>query len=263
MEEQYNMADDVKLILPAVKTVLIKIDEVHKADVRTNAEAISALNGKADEANAQLAKHGELLQQILELLQRPVAVPTPSFTAMDRLSLDQALEVGLLKARSLSVLEQRMDIIALSLDNLFSSHDDDKEEEKDFTNVVAIVPTTQPEADAQRVEANEAKVVDDAITTHEAEAEVVEDAVIADAEAHDEDLPITPTVDAGDEEDEGEDDDDDSPSIPDAGKDLGGDDDEDDDDDDFMILYHKPSSALKGVSLRDSSSQGRKRKKKR
>ncbi|XP_024963458.1 calsequestrin-1-like [Cynara cardunculus var. scolymus] len=112
---------------------------------------------------------------------------------------------------------------------------------------VASVPTTLVEVDAQRAEPNEAKVVDDAITTHESEAKVVDDTVRTDAEAHDEDLPITPAADVGNEEDEDEEDDDedddDSPSLPDAGKDISGDDDKDDDD--FIIQYHKPVSALK------------------
>ncbi|XP_024965932.1 protein SQS1-like [Cynara cardunculus var. scolymus] len=135
-----------------------------------------------------------------------------------------------------------MDIIALSLDNLFSCYADDKEGEKDLAAV--DFPTTQADVDAQRVEANEAEVVDDAITTYEAETEIVDDTVKADAKSHDEDLPITPVANAGDEEDEGEDDDDDddSPYLPDARKDLGGDDDEDDIDDDFTIQYHNPAT---------------------
>ncbi|XP_024962606.1 nucleolin-like [Cynara cardunculus var. scolymus] len=210
------MADDVKLIFLTIETLLIKKDQVHKgmplrvdvssdlsavkadvndvkehlstvqAIVHTNAEAISALNSKANEANAQLP--------------------------------------GM-------------------------------EGEKDLDVVVAIVPRTEVEADAQRAEANEDEVIDDTITTNEAnEAEVVDDTIRVDAEAYDEDLPITPTADVGDEEDEGEDDDDedDSPSLPGARKDLAGDDDEDDDDDDFTIQYHKLASALKGVFLRDS-----------
>ncbi|XP_024963699.1 prothymosin alpha-A-like [Cynara cardunculus var. scolymus] len=168
---------------------------------------------------------------------------------MERLTLDQALEVGLLQDRSLSELKQRMDIIALSLDNLFSSHADDKEGEKDL-DVAVVVPTTEPKADAPRTEANEAEVVDETITSHEAnETEVVDDALRTDAEAHDEDLPITPASDAGDEEYDNEDneneDDDESPSLPNAGKYHGGDDDDDDNDDDFMIQYHKPINALK------------------
>ncbi|XP_024959003.1 histone chaperone rtt106-like [Cynara cardunculus var. scolymus] len=135
-----------------------------------------------------------------------------------------------------------MDIIELSLDNLFSSYVDDKDGEKDFTTA-AVVPTTQGEADAQRAETNEVEVVDDAITTHEAEVEVVDDAVRADAEAHDEDLPITPAADDGDEEDEGEDD---FPSLPDAGKDLGGDNGEDDDDDDFTIQQEEEREVIGG-----------------
>ncbi|XP_024965957.1 putative uncharacterized protein YGR160W [Cynara cardunculus var. scolymus] len=157
---------------------------------------------------------------ILNLLQRPVPTPTPSYTAMDRLLLDQALEFGLLQARSLTMFEQRMDIIYLSLDNLFSCHVDDKKGEKDLADAV---PTTPDDADvdAQRAEANEDEVVDDAVR--------------ADAQAHDEDLPITPAADVGDEEDDDDEDDDDSPSPSDARKDLDGDDDEDNDDDDFTI----------------------------
>ncbi|XP_024958927.1 pheromone-processing carboxypeptidase KEX1-like [Cynara cardunculus var. scolymus] len=114
-----------------------------------------------------------------------------------------------------------MDIISLSFDNLFSRHAVDKEGEKDL-DVAAAVPTILADADAQRAEANEAEVVDDAVRV--------------DAQAQDEDLPITPVTGVGDKEDDDDDDDDDeSPSLPDAGKDLGGDDNEDDDDDDFTI----------------------------
>ncbi|XP_024969599.1 prothymosin alpha-B-like [Cynara cardunculus var. scolymus] len=166
---------------------------------------------------------------------------------MDCLTLDQAPEVGLLQARSLSELEQRMDIIALSLDNLFSSHADNKEGEKDLDVVAVVVSST--EANAPGDEANEVKVVDKTITSHEAnEAEVIDEAVRAEAEARDEDVPITPATDVSDKGDDDEDDnnedDDDSPTLHDAGKDLGGDDDEDDD---FTIQYHKPASSLKGV----------------
>ncbi|XP_024963376.1 uncharacterized protein LOC112503600 [Cynara cardunculus var. scolymus] len=276
------MVDDVKLLLPAVETVFVKKDEVHKgkplrdevsadlsivkADiqevkeqlfvvqvvVQTNAEAISALTSKADEANAQLAKHGKLLQQILELLQRPVVAPTPSFTATDRIQLDQTLDGGLLQARSLIALEQRMNILALTLDNIFSSHGDDEEGEIDLDVLAAAITTTETEADAPRAEANEVEVVDETIR--------------ANVEARDKDLPVTPTTDAGEKEDDDEDDDneddDDFSTHPDAAKDLGGDYDEDDDDDDFTIQYQKPASALKGVCLRDSASQGVKQKEK-
>ncbi|XP_024965904.1 calsequestrin-2-like [Cynara cardunculus var. scolymus] len=141
---------------------------------------------------------------------------------------------------------------------------------KEWLSVVqADVCTTVEDISALNSKANEVnvqltkhvEVVDDAINSHEAEAEVVDDVVRADAEAHDEDLHITFATDAGDEEDEGEDDDedhDDSPCLPDFGKDLDGEDDEDDDDDDFTIQYNKPSSALNEVSRRDSSSHGEK-----
>ncbi|XP_024981667.1 uncharacterized protein LOC112518263 [Cynara cardunculus var. scolymus] len=127
MEEEYNMADDVKLLLPAVETEQLSTVEVV---VRTNAKVITALNSKTDEANAQLSRHAN-------------------------------------------------------------------------------------------------------------KAEVIDDSVRADAEAHDEDVPINLTADAGDENNDNEDDDneddDDSPSRPDARKDLDGDDDEDDNDNDFTI----------------------------
>ncbi|XP_024965925.1 nucleolin-like [Cynara cardunculus var. scolymus] len=158
---------------------------------------------------------------------------------MDCLTLDQTLEGVLLQARSLSELEQRMDIIALSLDNLFSSHADDKEEVKDLDFVAAIVLTTEVEVDAPRAEANKAEVVDENITSQEAN-EAEED----------------------DDEDDDNEDDHDSPTLQDAGKDLGGDDDEDDNDEDFTIQYHKPANAVKGVSLRDSSSEEEKEKEK-
>ncbi|XP_024962346.1 glutamic acid-rich protein-like [Cynara cardunculus var. scolymus] len=96
-----------------------------------------------------------------------------------------------------------MNIIALSLDNHFTSHVDDKKEEKDF--IVAFA-TTQAEVDAQRAEANEVDVGDE-----------------KDKGEDDED------------EDDEDEDDDDSPSLPDARKYLYGDDDEDDDDDEFKI----------------------------
>ncbi|XP_024962648.1 uncharacterized protein LOC112502865 [Cynara cardunculus var. scolymus] len=127
---------------------------------------------------------------------------------------------------------------------LLSRLADDKEGEKDL---VVVVPTTPTDVDAQveRAEANEAN----AITSHEAEA-VAEVGEIDDVVIEDEDA---------DENNDDDDEDDDPSSFPDAGKDIGGDDDEDGDDDDLTIQYHnKPASSLKGVSLRDSSSQGEK-----
>ncbi|XP_024978978.1 nucleosome assembly protein 1;3-like [Cynara cardunculus var. scolymus] len=237
MEEEYNMDEDVKLILPAEETVLIKMDQVHEymplrddlsfdlsavkfevndvkkllsmvqADVCTKAEAISALKSKADKTHAQLTKHGEMMHQILDLLQRLEPVPASSFTVEDRLLLDQVLELGLLQAQSLAKIKQQLDIDA----------------------------KTNADAQDERVKANKvAAEVVDAITSHEAEAvaEVEEINDVVRADAQDEDLPITSAVDVGDKEDEDDDDDedDDPSSFPDAGKDLGDDDDEDDDD---------------------------------
>ncbi|XP_024962345.1 putative uncharacterized protein DDB_G0270496, partial [Cynara cardunculus var. scolymus] len=226
------MAEDVNL-LPKIATVLDKMTEVHQdmpikedlyfdlstvkvevsqikyllsavqADVCTNAEAISTLSDKVDEAQAQLTTHGELMQQKLNLLQRPALVSAPSFTKADTLSLDQ----------------------------------------KYLPQAATVVPTTPTYADAQdeRAEANKANAeVVDAITSCEvkvvAEAEDNDDAFKDNAK--DDDLLITSTANVGDKEDEDEDDDDseaDDPlSFPDAGKDLGADDDDEDyDDDDF------------------------------
>ncbi|XP_024964105.1 uncharacterized protein LOC112504396 [Cynara cardunculus var. scolymus] len=191
------------------------------------------------------------MQKILDLLQHPTPVPEPSFTEVDRLS----------------DFEQRLDLIANALNNLTSHYVDDKEGEKYLPQVV--VPTTPADVDAQdeRAEADEANVeVVDAITSHEpevvAEAEDNDDVVRADG--RDEDLPITSTANVGDKENEDDEDETDDPlSFPDARQDLGvddDDDDEDDDDDDFTIEYHtRPAAVQKGVSLSESSSQGRKR----
>ncbi|XP_024963914.1 uncharacterized protein LOC112504209 [Cynara cardunculus var. scolymus] len=112
MDEEYNMADDIKLLL-FVETTLIKMDEVHKGMplrdevatdlsavrakvqevkdqlssmqvvVQANDEAINTLTSKADEANSHLAKHTELMQQILATLQQPILAPETSFNAED------------------------------------------------------------------------------------------------------------------------------------------------------------------------------------
>ncbi|XP_024962686.1 phosphopantothenoylcysteine decarboxylase subunit SIS2-like [Cynara cardunculus var. scolymus] len=211
-----------------------------QAAVHTYAEAISALTSKVNEANAQLTRQGELMQQILELLQSPVPAPTPSFTVMDHLQLDQTLEHNLLQARALTKLEEMVDILTRTLDNFLDYHADDKVGEIELD--VADIPMIQTEANTPRAKANEVEVVDENPTSYEAiEAKVVDETVRADAEARDEVLPITSVDDAGDKEDDDDEDDDnennDSLTLPDAGKDLGDDDDEDDDDDDFTIQY--------------------------
>ncbi|XP_024964362.1 coiled-coil domain-containing protein 1-like [Cynara cardunculus var. scolymus] len=107
----------------------------------------------------------------------------------------------------------------------------------------AAVPKTEAEVNAPRAESNDAEIVDETITSHEAnEVEVIDDAIRSDAKAHDEDLPIAPAVDAGNEENDDEDDDNeddnDSPTLPDAVKDVDDNDDKDDNDDDFIIQNH-------------------------
>ncbi|XP_024961247.1 uncharacterized protein LOC112501735 [Cynara cardunculus var. scolymus] len=226
MEEEYNMADDVKLILPAIENVLIKMGQVRKdMPLRDDLSFdLSIIKAEVNDVKELLSAH---------------PVPEPSFPAVDRLSLDQVLELDLLQTQSLDKLEQRLDIIAKSLDDLTSPSEASTE----------VIDT---------ITSREAKVV--------AEAEENDEAIRVDAE--DEDLPITSAANVGDKEDEDEDEDDDDElgdplSFPDAGKYLGDVDDEDDDDDDFTIQYHtKPAAAQKGVSLKKSSSQGEKNKKK-
>ncbi|XP_024990668.1 pheromone-processing carboxypeptidase KEX1-like [Cynara cardunculus var. scolymus] len=158
MEKEYDMAGDVKLLLPAVETVLIKMDELHKDMSRRDEVAadLSAVRAEVQEAKAT---------------SEPVA------------------------------------------------------------------PTTN-EAEVPRVEA-EAEVVNEILTSYEAPIVEDIDAVQADAEANDDDLPFSSTADAGDvEEDDEENDGEDanSPGFPDSHSDLD-DDDEDDDEDDFTIQY--------------------------
>ncbi|XP_024963509.1 uncharacterized protein LOC112503746, partial [Cynara cardunculus var. scolymus] len=79
-----------------------------------------------------------------------------------------------------------------------------------------------------------------------------------DAIPRDDDFPITSTPVAGGDDDEEDDDEDDEPDLPDSGSDLDGDDD-DDNEDDFTIQYQHPTTATKGVVLRDSASPGEQR----
>ncbi|XP_024974793.1 ribosomal L1 domain-containing protein CG13096-like [Cynara cardunculus var. scolymus] len=197
--------DDLSSNLSVVKVEVNDVKELlstMQADVRTNAEAISTLNDKADKAQTQLTRH------------------------------DQVLELDLLQTQSLAELEQRLDIIVKSLDDLISRYVDDKEGEKDLAADVAITPADDDAQDV-RAEANEAasKVVD-VVTSREAEAaaEAEENDDVVRADAQDEDHPVTSTTNAGDKDEENDDDDDedddDSPSFPDAEKDLDVDDDD-------------------------------------
>ncbi|XP_024974784.1 histone H2A.Z-specific chaperone CHZ1-like [Cynara cardunculus var. scolymus] len=169
--------------------------------------------------------------------------------------------------------EQQLDIIAKILDDLTSRYAADKEGEKDLPQVFVVVPTTPADVDAEDKRVEESVIVAevvDVITSREAEvvAEDEENVDLVRADAQDEDLPITSIVNADDEEDEDDDKEADDPlSSLDARKYLGADDDDDDDDNDdendFTIQYHtKPAAAQKGVSLRESSSWGRKKKEK-
>ncbi|XP_024965923.1 vacuolar import and degradation protein 30-like [Cynara cardunculus var. scolymus] len=82
----------------------------------------------------------------------------------------------------------------------------------------------------------------------------------------DDDLPVTSAANAGDLDDDDDDEDDDKedgeyPDLPNAGKHLDDDDDKDDDDNGFTNQYQRPAGATKGVTLKDSTSQGEQREK--
>ncbi|XP_024964196.1 uncharacterized protein LOC112504489 [Cynara cardunculus var. scolymus] len=158
----------------------------------------------------------DVMKQILVALQQPILVVEPSFTADDRYQLYQG-ETAIEAGPS--------------------------------DAAVAVVSATKAEAEAE----GEATVADDSPTS--CAAPVVEDVDAARAEARDNDPTVTSATDAGDLDDEDSDDeeDDESPDLPNTGKDL---DDENDDDDNITIEYQRPVGATKGISLRDSASQG-------
>ncbi|XP_024965487.1 G2-specific protein kinase nim-1-like [Cynara cardunculus var. scolymus] len=111
---------------------------------------------------------------------------------------------------------------------------------------------TKPAAPKSEVEA---EVVNEIPTSYETLIAEEIYVVRANAEAHDDDLPITSAADAADvEEDDEEDDEEDgeSPNLPDSGSDV-------DDENDFTIQYQRPTTAMKGVALRDYASQGEQR----
>ncbi|XP_024962649.1 uncharacterized protein LOC112502868 [Cynara cardunculus var. scolymus] len=95
--------------------------------------------------------------------------------------------------------------------------------------------------------------VDDCVQLYEAPEEVD----VVRAEACDDDLPITFVANVGDVEEDNEDDDDEegeSPDLPDSGSNLDDNDDDHDDKDDVAIQFQGPSTATKGVALKDYAS---------
>ncbi|XP_024963303.1 centromere-binding protein 1-like [Cynara cardunculus var. scolymus] len=137
---------------------------------------------------------------------------------------------------------------------------DQEEEEYDMAmDVKLILPVVEtPERGEIRSNAPRAEV--DAVVACDiptsSEAAIVED---VDAIPRDDDLPITSTPIAGnggDEDDEEDDEESDELDLPDSGNDPDGDDD-DDDEDDITIQFQRPTTATKGVTLKDSASQGK------
>ncbi|XP_024969658.1 UPF0415 protein C7orf25 homolog [Cynara cardunculus var. scolymus] len=197
--------EDLTSGISAVKVEVSKVKELLKMvqfEVCTNTEAINALNSKVDE------------------VQHPVPVPEPSFTDTDRQTLYWVAKFNLLQAEALSNLEFHTKDLSQRLNDLTSSLADDKEGEKDM-------PIEEPKVKASH-----------AMIPHHIGIEKDEDDVVI-AHSIDEDLPITSTINVGDEDSE-EEEDDDHEDLPllDAGRDLGEDDDDEDDDDDFTIQYH-------------------------
>ncbi|XP_024958884.1 putative uncharacterized transmembrane protein DDB_G0290641 [Cynara cardunculus var. scolymus] len=241
MEDEYNMADDVKLLLPVVETVLIKMDEVHKGMPLRDEISIDLLAVRAedDEANAHLAKHTELMQHILTTLQQPIPEPELSFNAENRDQLDQTCEATVLLACAVTKLEEMMALHICTVDHFFGycskaiAKEGETESGATPSNVVdpaePAVPMTEAEVD----------VVDENPTFYEAPVAEDVDVVRAGVEARDEDLPpITSAANAGDMEDDDEDADGESLNLSDVSEDLDDDDDdEDDDDNDYTIQY--------------------------
>ncbi|XP_024978957.1 uncharacterized protein LOC112516167 [Cynara cardunculus var. scolymus] len=173
-------------------------------------------------------------------------------------------------------LEEMMVIQIRTVDHFFSyfskaiAKEGETESGAALSNAVAAAEPAAVPATQTKVEAHpkaEVEVADENPTS--CEALVVEDVdvVRAGVEAHDEDLPIISTANAGDMEDDDEDDEDDegedsdSSDLPNAGEDLGNDDDEYDDDHDFTVQYQRPSGTTKCIALSDSAFQGEQREK--
>ncbi|XP_024963435.1 uncharacterized protein LOC112503676 [Cynara cardunculus var. scolymus] len=235
----YDMAEDVKLLLPAVAIILDKIDKVHKAMPLKEdlTHGLYVIKVEVYEVKDILTTVQSEVQANTE---QPAPVREPTFIESNRHQLDRVATFNLLQAEAFSNLEHHVKDISASLNDLTSCIDNDKEMEKDKSEKITINNASYVVA------------VEDAIITDEAEAEDDDDVVIAPA-TH-EDLPSTCALqDVGDDEEENENE---ESQILEFGQDLGdNDDDEDNDDDDITIQYHR-IPAQKGVSLRELASQG-------
>ncbi|XP_024974767.1 uncharacterized protein LOC112512864 [Cynara cardunculus var. scolymus] len=223
MEEEYNMADNVKLILPAVEIVHIKMDEVHKGmPLRDEVFAdLSAVKAKVKEVKEELSS----VQAAVRINIKAVSTLTSKVD----------------KANAQGETELNVDVAIVPTTQI------ETEAPRAIANEVEIVdenPTSH--------EAPKAEVVDQIIRAGaEARDEDLPITSAADAGNNEDD----------DKDDDDENND--SPNLPDAGKDFGDDDDDDDedeDDDNFTIQYQKHANATTEVSLRYSASKGEKEK---
>ncbi|XP_024978941.1 uncharacterized protein LOC112516152 [Cynara cardunculus var. scolymus] len=242
----YDMVGDVKLFLLVVATVLDKMNEVQqgmplkddlaydlsivqdevcdvkselnsmKMRIQHNSDAIATLSNKAEDVQAQLIKHGELLERIFQFLQQLPPFPEYSFREADRHQLDMVAELNLRQAEAVASMEQ-------SLHNLVSRIplfvDEDKERKNTKNDDVVVI------SDHELL---------DSISLYESLRMLLIIILL-----HKDHPPSTSafTNVVEDEEDEDDDEDEDpEPRIPDAGADLRGVDDNDDDDDDDLSV---------------------------
>ncbi|XP_024958967.1 glutamic acid-rich protein-like [Cynara cardunculus var. scolymus] len=194
--EAYDMAKNVKLLLPAVATILDKMDEVH---------------------------HAIPIKEYL----------TNGLSAI-KAELERVASFNLLQDEALSSLEQKLEDLSSCLPLPDSTLDDDKEEEKHKDVEGEKSPGEETTEDAPNPPTTEdaRDPIPDAIDDDNDDAMVIH---VADnhKDLH---PSTSSFPNAGDEDNEDDDEDKDfEPQLLDVGTDLGGDDDNDDDDDDFCI----------------------------
>ncbi|XP_024995583.1 ribosomal L1 domain-containing protein CG13096-like [Cynara cardunculus var. scolymus] len=198
MGEEYDMAEDVKLLLPAVETIFIKMDEVHKG----------------------MPQKDEVAADLLAVRAKPILAPEPSFTAGDRAQLDDTREAAVLLACAMTRVEEMMALQIQTVDHFF------------VTDAEAEAPRVKAEVDVadENPTSCEAPVVEDVdVVRPNTEARdnnlpinfVVNAGDMEDDDEEDDEVDIESSdlPDAGKDLDDDDDDDDE----------------EDDDDDDFTI----------------------------
>ncbi|XP_024969697.1 acidic leucine-rich nuclear phosphoprotein 32 family member B-like [Cynara cardunculus var. scolymus] len=170
---------------------------------------VVALASQAEEVQDQLTRHGELLHQIFQLLLQLASILEPAFAESNRKQLEQVAEFNIMQAEALSNLEQCVEDISLSLNDLILCLDNDKEGEKEKSEKIdSDVTTDDDEALDVLPHVDEIPAAEDSITTGDAKAEDDDDDVVS-LTTH-ENLPSTSTLqDASDEEENDEEEDED------------------------------------------------------